>query len=53
MAQDKHKALEAALDRTLHLRAEPKHKPSPEELEERVLLFLNALLKALREKKPE
>ena len=53
MAQDKHEALEAALDRTLQLRAEPKHKPSPKELEEQVLLFLNALLKALREKKPE
>jgi hypothetical protein len=53
MAQHKHEALQAALDRTLQLRAEPKHKPSPEELEEQVLLFLNALLKALREEKPE
>jgi hypothetical protein len=40
MAQDKPEALEAALDRTLQLRAEPKHKPGPEELEEHVLLFL-------------
>jgi hypothetical protein len=47
MAQDKHEALEAALDHTLQLRAEPKHKPSPEEVEEQVLLFLNTLLKAL------
>lgn len=49
------KALEAALDRTLQLRAETKQKPkpSPEELEEQVLRFLNALLKALPERKPE
>ena len=53
MAQDKHEALEAALDRTLQLRAEPRHKPSPEELEGHALLFLNALLKALRKEKPE
>ena len=53
MALDKHEALEAALQRTLQLRAEPKHKASPEELEEQVLLFLNALLKALREEKTE
>ena len=48
-------ALEAALDRTSQLRAETKHKPkpSPEELEEQVLLFLNALLKTLGEMKPE
>jgi hypothetical protein len=53
MARHKHEALEAALDRVLKLRAEPKHKPSPEELEEQVLQFLNALLKTLREVKPE
>jgi hypothetical protein len=53
MARRKNEALEAALDRTLQLRAEPKHKPSPEELEEQVLQFLNALLKTLREVKPE
>jgi hypothetical protein len=51
MAQHKHEALEVALDRTLQLRAEPKRRPSPEKLEEHVLLFLNALLKALWEKK--
>jgi hypothetical protein len=49
--QHKHEALEVALDRTLQLRAEPKRRPSPEKLEEHVLLFLNALLKALWEKK--
>jgi hypothetical protein len=53
MARRKNEALEAALDRTLQLRAKPKDKPSPEELEERVLKFLNALLKTLREVKPE
>jgi hypothetical protein len=53
MAQDKHEALEAALDRVLQLRAEPKRKPSPEELEEQVLQFLNALLKTLGEKTSE
>jgi hypothetical protein len=53
MAQGKHEALEAALDRTLQLRAESKHKPTAEELEEHVLLFLNSLVKALGEKKPE
>jgi hypothetical protein len=55
MARHKHEALEAALERTLQLRAETKHrpKPSPEELEEQVLLFLNALLKTLGEMKPE
>ena len=54
MARHKHEALEAALERTLQLRAETKHrpKPSPEELEEQVLLFLNALLKTLGEMKP-
>ena len=46
-------ALEAALDRVLQLRTEPKRKLSPEELEEQVLQFLNALLKALPERKPE
>jgi hypothetical protein len=55
MARRKNEALEAALDRVLKLRAEPKHKPkpSPEELEEQVLLFLNALLKTLGEIKPK
>jgi hypothetical protein len=53
MARRKNEALEAALERTLQLRAEPKHKPSPKELEERVLQFLNALLKALSEGKAE
>ena len=53
MARRKNEALEAVLDRTLQLRAEPKHKPSTEELEEHVLQFLNALLKALPERKPE
>jgi hypothetical protein len=54
MAQhNNNEALEAALDRVLQLRAEPKHKPGPEELEEQVLRFLNALLKALPERKPE
>jgi len=53
MARRKNEALEAALDRTLQLRAEPKHKPNPEELEEQVLQFLNALLKTLRESEPE
>jgi hypothetical protein len=53
MARNQHEALETALDRTLQLRAEPKHKPSPVELEEQVLQFLNSLLKALRERKPE
>jgi hypothetical protein len=46
-------ALKAALDRVLQLRAEPKRKPSTEELEEQVLHFLNALLKALPEKEQE
>jgi len=53
MAKHKHEALEAALARTLQLRAEPKRKPSPAELEEQVLQFLNALLEALPERKPE
>ncbi len=53
MARRKNEALEAALDRTLQLRAEPRHKPSPKELEEQVLQFLNALLKTLREVKSE
>jgi hypothetical protein len=53
MARHKHEALEAALDRTLQLTAEPRHKPSPKELEEQVLQFLNALLKALPEREPE
>jgi hypothetical protein len=54
MAQhNNNEALEAALDRTLRLKAEPKRKPSPAELEEQVLQFLNALLKALPERKPE
>jgi hypothetical protein len=53
MARRKNEALEAALDRTLQLRAEPRHEPSPKELEERVLQFLNALLKAIEERKPE
>ena len=55
MARRKNEALEAALDRTLQLRAEPKreHNPSPEELEEQVLQFLNALLDALPKRKPE
>ena len=54
MAQhNNNEALEAALDRVLQLRADPKRKPSPEELEEQVLQFLNALLEALPERKPE
>jgi len=55
MARRKNEALEAALDRTLQLRAKPKDKPkpSPEELEKHVLQFLNALLKTLREGNPE
>ena len=55
MARHKHEALEAALDRVLKLRAKPKDKPkpSPNELEERVLQFLDALLKAIQESKPE
>jgi hypothetical protein len=53
MARRKNEALEAALDRTLQLRAVPRHRPSPKELEERVLQFLNALLKAIEERKPE
>jgi len=55
MARRKNEALEAALERTLQLRAQPKHKPkpSPKELEQQVLLFLNALLKTLGEMKPE
>jgi hypothetical protein len=56
MAQhNNNEALKAALDRTLQLRAEPKDKPkpSPEELEEQVLQFLNALLKALPERESE
>jgi hypothetical protein len=55
MARRKNEALEAALDRTLQLRAKPKDKPkpSPNELEERVLQFLNALLKAIQKSKSE
>ena len=54
MARRKNEALEAALERTLQLRAKPdKPKPSPNELEEQVLQFLNALLKTIQESKPE
>jgi hypothetical protein len=53
MAQHKHEALAEALDRTLQLKAEPKREPSPEELEEQVLQFLNAMPEALTEREPE
>ena len=54
MAQHKNEALETALDRALSAQAaQSKLKPSPQEYEEQVLQFLNALLEALPEKKPE
>ena len=53
MAQHKNEALETALNRALKSAAQPKRKPSPEEYEEQVLQFVNALLEALPGPKPE
>ena len=49
----KNEALRTALGRAVKSSTEDKRKPSPQELEERVLQFLNALLGAFQQDKPE